>query len=548
MSKTKARKISPRTRNTLVDKRAGLEVRIEPRGPSQRMLESVSSELLRIPALQSTLRSTNHRILHVELVDPDPTSKTNKVLRPPDRYRATFYDYTNQRTILVDGKVSKPKAIEVSESGLQPLPSPEEFEAALRILRDDPELGRGLRERLLEPYRPMPPLVSPESPDGRSERTITIGLRSKHSTFQHEIVGVNLVRQQVTRFQYRAPANSLAQPSNCGRPDAGQPTARKTAGQAWVTVRVGGSVIWKFLVVRPAASSGTNGSGIELRYVDYRGKRVLYRAHVPILNVQYDNNACGPYRDWQNEEGMLQADGADVLAGFRLCGAPATTILDTGNDAGNFLGVAIYVQGQEVVLVSEMEAGWYRYISQWRLHTDGTIRPRFGFSAVQSSCVCNRHHHHAYWRFDFDIRTPGNNIVREYNNPCLICPSNWHDKYFEIKRYRNPATNRKWRIENALTGEGYDIIPGASDGTALGDPFARGDVWVLRYHGSELDDGVYATGPPYEANIDSFINGESVYKQDVVVWYGAHFTHDVANEPPGVFGDIVGPDLKPVNW
>ena len=52
---------------------------------------------------------------------------------------------------------------------------------------------------------------------------------------------------------------------------------------------------------------------------------------------------------------------------------------------GKFLGrVGIYVQGLEVVLVSEMQAGWYRYVSEWRLHANGTIRPRFGFLAVQS--------------------------------------------------------------------------------------------------------------------------------------------------------------------
>ena len=82
---------------------------------------------------------------------------------------------------------------------------------------------------------------------------------------------------------------------------------------------------------------------------------------------------------------MIQATGADVAPGFRLCPTPATTILDTGSDAGNFLGVGIYVQGQEVVLVSEMEAGWCRHVSMWRLHTDGTIRPRFGFAAVDTS-------------------------------------------------------------------------------------------------------------------------------------------------------------------
>ena len=30
-----------------------------------------------------------------------------------------------------------------------------------------------------------------------------------------------------------------------------------------------------------------------------------------------------------------------------MCNAPATTILDTGSDVGNYLGVAIYMQGQE---------------------------------------------------------------------------------------------------------------------------------------------------------------------------------------------------------
>jgi len=57
--------------------------------------------------------------------------------------------------------------------------------------------------------------------------------------------------------------------------------------------------------------------------VDYKGKRVLYRGHVPILNVKYDGDACGPYRDWQNEESMIQAPaGNDVAPGFRNMGDP----------------------------------------------------------------------------------------------------------------------------------------------------------------------------------------------------------------------------------
>jgi hypothetical protein len=387
------------------------------------------------------------------------------------------------------------------------------------------------------------------------ERTLAVGLLPREGMQGHEIVAVNMVRRTVLRYEPsergRAPVTAAAHNPICGEPYAGQPTATNVAGSVWVTVKQGGTTVWKFLVVRPAASSGTNGSGVELRYVDYRGKRVLYRAHVPILNVNYDGDACGPYRDWQNQEGMIQATGTDVSPGFRLCSAPATTILDTGSDTGNYLGVAIYVEGHEVVLVSEMEAGWYRYVSQWRLHTDGAIRPRFGFSAVQSSCVCNVHHHHAYWRLDFDIRTPGNNRVREFNDPPLSAGSKWHEKHYEIRRSRDPARHRKWRVENASTGEAYEIIPGPNDGVATASPdwpFPRGDVWFLRYRATEIDDGVVAIGPPYEAGLDAWVNGEPINGADVVVWYGAHFTHDITHEKPGEFGHIVGPDLKPVKW
>jgi hypothetical protein len=79
-------------------------------------------------------------------------------------------------------------------------------------------------------------------------------------------------------------------------------------------------------------------------------------------------------------------------------------------------------------------------------------------------------------------------------------------------------------------------------------PFPQGDVWLLRYRGSELDHGVVATGPPYEANLDTWVDGEVIERQDVVVWYGAHVTHDVTHEEPGHFGHIAGPELRAAKW
>jgi hypothetical protein len=51
--------------------------------------------------------------------------------------------------------------------------------------------------------------------------------------------------------------------------------------------------VWQFCWVRPTGSSGSNGSGLEIREVYYNNHLVLKRGHVPILNVKYDPGGCG---------------------------------------------------------------------------------------------------------------------------------------------------------------------------------------------------------------------------------------------------------------
>lgn len=530
-------------RSSAAEETGELKIEAEPFGPDQQLFDRIREGLNEHPAVQEQLQGTDNRLLAFELIEP--ARKLEKPQRP-DSYRATYYDYTNNRSLLVDGRLGDRERVAVAESGLQPLSTAEEFDAAVEVVAQDLAFHSALHDQLVQPYPAMPPVIEVELPDGRVERTVAVGLLPTEGNWygRHEIVGVNLAQRRVDRYDEGAPAMSRADAGTCGAPvSAGQATTgRGVAGQVWITVLQGGSVLWRFLVVRPSASSGYWGSGVELRYVDYRGRRVLYQAHVPILNVLYDGNACGPYRDWQWQEGMLQASGNQVAPGFLLCTTPAKTILDTGSDVGTFLGVAIYVQGQEVVLVSEMQAGWYRYISEWRLHANGTIRPRFGFDATSSSCVCNRHHHHVYWRLDFDIETAGDNLIREFNNPPIIPGTNWHTKSYEIMRLRSPSHNRQWRVENATSGKGYTIVPGANDGTAAGDYYGKGDLWFLRYHPGEIDDSpIVGT----EIQIDKYKNGEPLLNQDVVVWYGAHFTHDISGPP---VNHVVGPNLYPHDW
>ena len=529
------------------EKRENLVIKIK-------KVKSVSAEqvqsIMNSPRVKKYFEGSKYRILSTEFFDADKKEKrlAERKSNFSDFHQITAYDYTRNRCVFIRIKSWEKKSVEIIESVFQPEPNDEEFEAAVQlVLKKIDRMQQCFEEKSVRIFKPMPPTSDVPLPSGEIQRTVNVGIHSTIPEIRNEIVSVNMITHEIIHFDGAAPPGGSAGSDQCGVNNAGQATTTKgTAGQCWVTVTQGGKEIWKFLLIRPSASSGTKGSGVELKFVDYKKKRVLYQAHVPILNIRYDNDACGPYRDWQYQEGMFNANGNDVAPGVRLCITPATTILDTDNDSGNFKGVAIYVQGQEVVLVSEMEAGWYRYISEWRLHTNGTILPRFGFAAVENRCVCNLHHHHVYWRFDFDIETPGNNIVQEFNDPILIGNSLWHSKTFEIRRLKDSSRKRKWKISNASTGSAYEIIPGATDGNA--DSFGIGDLWVLRYHGgSEIDDGVtltWGTADECKEHIDNFINGESVANHDVVVWYAAHFTHDVNVHT----GHIVGPTLKCVKW
>ncbi len=456
------------------------------------------------------------------------------------RIAAVAYDHEQERTLLID--LPADGSAVVTPTSYQPPPSPEEREAALAVLGEHAELGPALAAGRLSTYRSMPPIAPGERDDGTVERILTVGVRGED---RNEIVGVHLGRREVVRFEGGAPPTARAVRQVCGRPDAAQVTTMGRAGAARITITRGADTLWRLIAVRPAASSGANGSGVELRAVEYRGRRVLARAHVPILNVRYDGDACGPYRDWQNEEGRFQITGSAPAPGFRLCTAQPATILESGDDHGSFAGVAVWVDGEEVELVSELEAGWYRYVSRWRLHANGTIKARFGFGAVHNSCVCNTHHHHAYWRFDFDIGGAADDAVLEFNDPPLSGHSdNWHTLKHEIRRSRLTSRKRKWRVRNRGSGEGYILVPGHDDGQA--DSYGVGDLWALRHRPGELDDGFGFAGT--RAHLDQFVNGQELVGTNVVLWYAAHFTHDVAHEPPGGHPHIVGPELVPDRW
>ncbi len=545
-----------------------MTIKVVPTGPAQQEIEEAKLRTERSEAVQNLLRGTKYRLLAFSLLENDAKSGKSQF---SNGFRTVFYDYTNDRTIVAEGSFDTKETIRVREEYYQPVPNDEEFNEAAAILQNDARFSQSLKNASVKAFRPMPPTTVL---DGTTERLVNVGIDAGDGSGKNEVVSVSIKRGEVIRYPESAPKTARAEAGSCGITSAGQgSTPYGIAGQSQVTMVQNGVTLWEMLVIRPSASSGTWASGIEIRDVKYKGKSVLKRGHVPVLNVQYTPNACGPYRDWQYAEGFFNAPEAGAqnpAPGIRVLGAGqiATTSLESGTDAGNFQGVAVYQQnvgfGNEVVMVSEMDAGWYRYIMEWRFAEDGTIRPRYGFGATNNSCVCNTHNHHAYWRLDFDIVNPVNKVFQVERGRKFLQPI-----MTETNRNKNHQTRRSLLIQNSTGDEAYMLSPNLSDGTV--DEFGRNDFWVLRYknvlNGSplqnEIDDGWQSVGGECTdtggscINITKYVNGESVVNQDVVVWYGAHFVHDGDGEhrlDPERSGmvltgsHVIGPDIRPVRW
>lgn len=518
-----------------------LKVTLEPVGVDDRTANHLLSLVMERGEVRTRLEGSRYRILRSEFGGggrvEDPSRGSSWV-------QLEVYDYTHDRLLIVSGDPGGRSHLQVDETADQPPPTQDEIDEAIASVKADPYFGSRQKEWMPSPA--MPGVVSLDGQGvnrdlGRHLRVITLGLIPKQPGFKHEIVGVDLNQGKVIRFPSGAPPTAIAAPGLCAPPSAHQPTSnRYVPGQSILTVQRGDSVIWKMQVIRPSASSGARGSGIDLRGIEYQGKKVLSQLHVPILNVRYGGDVCGPFRDWQFMEGAFHATGKVTSEGFLAADAKPMTILDSGNDLGNYRGVVVYTEGNETVLVTEMESGWYRYKNEYRFGDDGTIRPSWGFAAVQDSCVCNSHLHHAFWRMNFELGDGKHNQVQYFDG------NSWKPVTQEAKFFHDSA-KKLWRVVDLESGRGYEVVPSATDGTALNDRYSSGDVWALKYEANELDD--HGDDQNSQTLLDGFLNGANISDSDVVLWYGGHLLHrqDSFN-PSNPSNHPIGPVLRPIQW
>lgn len=489
-------------------------------GPTEAEVNAVADRLHEQATLAGWIDGHRARQLAFEVM---PEVGPDGGLQPGRTFRSTWYDYDANRAVIVEGSLDAPGELTLTPTTAQLAPTPEEFEEATRLALEDPATAEAYERGEVEFFQAMPPVV----PNDAGDRTICVGIRPTDTTERGEIAGANLSEGQIVHYAGGTPPTSRVGGFVCNPP----PTAaqggpgRGTAGWARLVYRRNGQEVWSLTVRRPASSAGTWGSGVELMNVRYRGKRVLQQAGVPILNVEYENNACGPYRDWQYQENPFEVGPviSSPAAGISVV-QWAKTIRELRDDTGNYSGVAAFYDGlrQEIVVMSELEAGWYRYVSEWRFGMDGTITPRFGFDAVQNWCTCQAHTHHVYWRLDLELGNGNNTFQQDDGN------GTWTTLSTEAQRERDDVAGRRWRVTDPASGDGVLILPRSGEDPA--DVYGIADAWFVTDKPTEYDDAnVPGPGLPAQAGIGAFVDGENLVNADGVLWYGAHFLHDDSN-------------------
>jgi hypothetical protein len=342
---------------------------------------------------------------------------------------------------------------------------------------------------------------------------------------------------------------------NAGSPLCNGPGETKVS---WPTV----NPIWELCYLRPSQSSAEQGSSLEIRDAYYNGHYVLERAHIPMLFANYTSSTC--YRDWKDADSdFLRADTVENPS------RPAITTCDVsvsetqpvfdcpfqdvseggsgnvGSASDCMLGVQVEKYDDRLLLTTNHSAAWYKYSSRYTFYADGRIQPRFGFGNSNGTSAGTTHWHHAYWRVNFDIDGPENDLV--YSNNDIMEE--------EFIGFRNQRPEQSWAIIDSVTQRGYRIRPTAEDYLVGTDPSGAGyhevDVMATKYKlFNQLPE--YSDTPGSNnlgncvMNENALVNGESLIDEDVVFWYRTA-VHDIANM--GLVCKFGGPIFYPIgDW
>ena len=264
--------------------------------------------------------------------------------------------------------------------------------------------------------------------------------------------------------------------------------------------------------------------GLSLLNATYRGRAAIGKFSMPVIRVKYLVN--GGALDWRRPLGKGAGPYADRIR-WKLGGDYGLQKISNRNN--EYVGIQAYLMNgvQWLELSIYARIGAYHLCQCWQLSEDGWVAPRIWSKGLT---INMDHWHHPYWRLDFDIDGPDNNLVHVRNF------GQWSSYPREANDVKNgdPRAETAWYVRNEVTNQGAFVIPGDSDGVA--DGFSKIDMGVRRFNlDEESHPWRYKASPwgSWDWQFDTgglqFLNNESVDKTDVVFWYVSHMTHHASD-------------------
>jgi primary-amine oxidase len=216
-------------------------------------------------------------------------------------------------------------------------------------------------------------------------------------------------------------------------------------------------------------------------------------------------------------------------------------------------------RGQTLVLWGALEAGNYRYLTEFGFQDDGAVTFRLGSTGHNyGSREWEGHMHNSMWRIDVNIDGPDHNsvLLMEHKEPLSLDPKEQPKARTEHTPFNggkegwadwDPTKFTMLRVINEqrknIRGEpvGYDLMPmrmGNSRHFGKNEECTQHDFWVTHNRMGEMD---YRKVPEYVAR------GDSIMDTDVVLWYSTPAHHEPRSED-GEMKDNRFTGCTPVMW
>ena len=292
--------------------------------------------------------------------------------------------------------------------------------------------------------------------------------------------------------------------------------------------------------------SKLHGSGLEIWFADFQGKRVMWRGTQPFAIVPYHRPIADPQPpEFTYKDGINPQWGGVAFTALQHNAPNAWT--HGGSDAAvDTDAVVVDIEPASdfgpahLVVSAKFQCGWYQYVHSWEFDSDGNIHPRLAMGGqLNPNDPSKAHLHHMYFRIDLDIDGFPSDVFEVFNHNQFNDPGgdDWKSVANQGKLFADPAKSRKWRVRDAVSKNslgqhrGYEIEIPQSAGR---DKYSTGDIWVTVYRGDHIQQGedvaipaptddvlesVYAVGP-----LDT-TNGN-----DIVFWVAVHAHHEPRNE------------------